>query len=311
MLTATTSSGPPSCYSHDHIVFLSINRFERKKNIALAVQALAVLRQTLPEDTFKRVHLVVAGGYDPRVKENVEYFEHLTELANAQGLLGEEESVSFVKSFTDAEKVRMLQMCAAVLYTPDREHFGTWHTHATLYCALRWLARGITSPHAARAPAGIVPLECMAASRPVIAVASGGPLETVVHEKTGFLCEQTPESFAAAMERVVKDKDMVLRMGKAARKHVETHFSRKSFATKLEALSQFTVGTSVTDSVLATVKGLDLPMAASKRVPARKCGRVSLCLITLVLAALLAVAVFFGARFAFRGAVWLMSPVGS
>ena len=115
MLTATTSSGPPSCYSHDHIVFLSINRFERKKNIALAVQALAVLRKTLPEDTFKRVHLVVAGGYDPRVKENVEYFEHLTELANAQGLLGEEESVSFVKSFTDAEKVRMLQMCAAVV----------------------------------------------------------------------------------------------------------------------------------------------------------------------------------------------------
>ena len=150
VLTATTSSGPPSCYSHDHIVFLSINRFERKKNIALAVQALAVLRKTLPEDTFKRVHLVVAGGYDPRVKENVEYFEHLTELANAQGLLGEEESVSFVKSFTDAEKVRMLQMCAAVLYTPDREHFGTWHTHATLYCALRWLAQVITSPHAAR-----------------------------------------------------------------------------------------------------------------------------------------------------------------
>lgn len=25
---------------------------------------------------------------------------------------------------------------------------------------------------------------------PVIAVASGGPLETVLHEKTGFLCEQ-------------------------------------------------------------------------------------------------------------------------
>ena len=41
--------------------------------------------------------------------------------------------------------------------------------------------------------AGIVPLECMAAARPVVAVASGGPLETVVHEETGFLCEPTPE----------------------------------------------------------------------------------------------------------------------
>ena len=49
---------------------------------------------------------------------------HARTHTQAQRLLGEEESVSFVRSFTDTEKVRMLQMAVAVLYTPDKEHFG-------------------------------------------------------------------------------------------------------------------------------------------------------------------------------------------
>lgn len=34
---------------------------------------------------------------------------------------------------------------------------------------------------------------------PVVAVASGGPKETVASGETGFLCQQTGESFSAAM----------------------------------------------------------------------------------------------------------------
>ena len=55
------------------------------------------------------------------------------------------------------------------MYTPDREHFG------------------------------IVPIEAMQEKTPVIAVNSGGPKETVVHGKTGFLCAQTGKSFCDAM----------------------------------------------------------------------------------------------------------------
>lgn len=58
---------------------------------------------------------------------------------------------------------------SALLYTPDREHFG------------------------------IVPIEAMFEGTPVIAVNSGGPKETVVHGKTGFLCSQTAKSFSEAM----------------------------------------------------------------------------------------------------------------
>ena len=77
--------------------------------------------------------------------------------------------VAFVPSFTDRQRTELLQACQAVVYTPANEHFG------------------------------IVPLEGMAAGRPVIASNSGGPLETVVHEATGLLCEPQPAEFAQAM----------------------------------------------------------------------------------------------------------------
>eukprot|EP01122_Echinamoeba_exundans_P013833 TRINITY_DN6101_c0_g1_i1.p1 TRINITY_DN6101_c0_g1~~TRINITY_DN6101_c0_g1_i1.p1 ORF type:complete len:343 (+),score=44.23 TRINITY_DN6101_c0_g1_i1:104-1132(+) len=65
-------------------VLLSLNRFERKKNIALAIDALKLVVEKLgtgtdsddalehPEDGLV---LYIAGGYDTRVKENV---DHLT-----------------------------------------------------------------------------------------------------------------------------------------------------------------------------------------------------------------------------------------
>lgn len=53
-------------------------RYERKKNIELAISALQLFKglrgsvKGLPE---KKGLLVVAGGYDLRVDENVEYLE--------------------------------------------------------------------------------------------------------------------------------------------------------------------------------------------------------------------------------------------
>jgi alpha-1,3/alpha-1,6-mannosyltransferase len=61
-------------------VFVSLNRYERKKNVVLALDALAVLKTLLRShkqqgERGERVILVVAGGYDRRVLENMEYLE--------------------------------------------------------------------------------------------------------------------------------------------------------------------------------------------------------------------------------------------
>ncbi|WOL14292.1 hypothetical protein Cni_G23072 [Canna indica] len=181
--------------------FLSINRFERKKNLQLAISAFALLcsfGNSLPSHV--KVTLTIAGGYDKRLKENVEYLNELKRLAELEGV---SEQVKFVTSCSTAERNELLSQCLAVLYTPKDEHFG------------------------------IVPLEAMAAKKPVIACNSGGPLETIKHDVTGFLCEPTPSEFSQAMSKLVNDPEIAARMGEAARNHVTEKFSTKTFGEQL------------------------------------------------------------------------------
>ena len=114
--------------------------------------------------------------------------------------------VTFLRSFTDEEKVALLDQCTAMLYTPSNEHFG------------------------------ICPLEGMYMRNPVIAANSGGPLETVLHGKTGFLCEPTAESFAEQMLHLVRNPSVVRKMGEAGHSHVVENFSFHAFTEKLDSI---------------------------------------------------------------------------
>ena len=210
------STSPPS---PPPTVFVSINRFERKKDIGLAVRALAVVvrgvnkkqtnrgggskKTTTPAAPSNPV-LILAGGFDPRLPENVDHLQELQALAAREGVA---DRVAFLPSFTDAQRGALLAVAAAILYTPSGEHFG------------------------------IVPVEAGAAGVPVIAVASGGPLESVVDGVTGWLVEAEPAAFAGAMREVVERGAPAVRssIGAAARAHVIAHFSRPAFGAALEA----------------------------------------------------------------------------
>lgn len=181
-------------------LFLSINRYERKKNLPLALQALAALKERLSTGEWERVHLVMAGGYDERVVENVDHYEELRSLVASLGL---EDHVTFLRSFSDKQKLSLLHSSTCVLYTPSNEHFG------------------------------IVPIEAMYSRCPVIAVNSGGPLESVAHDETGFLCEPTPECFSEAMQKFVTDPKLKQRMGQAGRERVQQRFSLQAFTEQL------------------------------------------------------------------------------
>ena len=184
------------------IVLLSINRFERKKNILLAVNALVALRALVPDEVYGRVKLVLAGGYDTRVLENVEYFEEVSAVVRAGGV---DDKVEYRRSFSDAEKIDLLESCTAVVYTPENEHFG------------------------------IVPIEAMASARPVLAAMSGGPMESVVDGETGYLRKSGDAyAFAEAMAKLVSDLPRSQRMGVAGRERATKMFSREGFGQQLE-----------------------------------------------------------------------------
>ncbi|PQM40768.1 alpha-1 3/1 6-mannosyltransferase ALG2 [Prunus yedoensis var. nudiflora] len=105
--------------------FLSINRFEKKKNIDLAILAFSMLR-TLGGDVLQGLNLAeasltIAGGFDKRLKENVEYLEELRSLAEREGVSSQ---VNFITSCSTAERNALLSQCLCVLYTPKDEHFG-------------------------------------------------------------------------------------------------------------------------------------------------------------------------------------------
>lgn len=54
--------------------------------------------------------------------------------------------------------------------------------------------------------------------------------------QTGFLCEPTPEDFAKAAIKIIKDKTLGEKMGDMGRKHVDQRFSFNAFTEKLNQI---------------------------------------------------------------------------
>ncbi|XP_066440756.1 alpha-1,3/1,6-mannosyltransferase ALG2 isoform X2 [Eleutherodactylus coqui] len=181
-------------------VFLSINRYERKKNLKLALESLCALRDKVGLEDWEKVHLIMAGGYDERVRENVEYYQELNQLAVKSDI---DNHVTFLRSFSDKQKLNLLHNCTCILYTPSNEHFG------------------------------IVPVEAMYMCCPVIAVNSGGPLESIADQVTGFLCPPTCEAFAEAMQEFITNSTLRTTMGKSGHERVMQKFSSKAFSHQL------------------------------------------------------------------------------
>jgi len=57
--------------------FLSINRFERKKRLHIAIHAFKSLRVQLSSRETEAPYLILGGGYDARMQENVKYYVEL------------------------------------------------------------------------------------------------------------------------------------------------------------------------------------------------------------------------------------------
>lgn len=115
--------------------------------------------------------------------------------------------VLFLLSVPTQLKEILLNTASLLVYTPSNEHFG------------------------------IVPLEAMRAGTPVLAAASGGPLETVVDGETGWLRSADDISqWTEVMRQVLFDmpKVQLMSMGEKGKRRVKDEFSHTKMASRLD-----------------------------------------------------------------------------
>lgn len=180
------------------------------------------------------------GGYDRRVKDNIETLDYLQKLATSQGLSHMTLSYAAQKyeppvSAPPAERLQSASVIflpsvpgpllhtlllapstRALLYTPEQEHFG------------------------------IVPLEAMVCGVPVLAVNSGGPMESVVDagaspdglsapDGTGLLRHPSAPIWGIAIETLLdlSEEDRT-RLAHEAKDRVEKMFSLEAMSEALE-----------------------------------------------------------------------------
>lgn len=210
-------SNPPSIWPGKKIL-LSINRFEAKKNLDLAIQAYSGLSQ----DERSRARLVIAGGYDPMNQENARTHKDLQALTESLKLThatfkpkdtaltdmsSEDVDVLFLLSIPQDLKQRLLESASLLVYTPTNEHFG------------------------------IVPLEAMLAGIPVLATNTGGPLETIYDGRTGWLrSPEKTEQWTDVMRKplIPSSADTLKKMGQSGHDRAIAEFSETKMTSEFE-----------------------------------------------------------------------------
>jgi alpha-1,3/alpha-1,6-mannosyltransferase len=200
----------PSSLWPDKKLLLSINRFEGKKDLSLAVEAYA----GLSKQERSKARLVLAGGYDSAIHENVRTHKALQELADSLQLTHatfksqdtaltdmstDDVDVLFLLSVPQELKARLLQSASILVYTPTNEHFG------------------------------IVPLEAMLAGVPVLATNTGGPLETIYDGRTGWLRSPSRvDQWTDVMRKplIPSSAGSLAKMGQSGKERVLAEFSQ-------------------------------------------------------------------------------------
>jgi len=133
--------------------------------------------------------LVVAGALSKR-PEHRAYFKKLRSMCDS--------SVTIETNVGDWQLRDLYARCRAVLYTPVNEDYG------------------------------LVPLEAMASSKPCIARNEGGPKETIIDGRDGYLVDSIWD-MAGKMEKLAKDEELCESLGKAGRRKVQREFTWDGF----------------------------------------------------------------------------------
>ncbi len=146
----------------------------------------------------KGYNLVIAGALS-RDRLYQQYYEKIAKEAKHIG------NVKFVLDASEQKIIELYSNSTAVLFTAMNEDYG------------------------------LVPLEAMASSKPVISVNEGGPKETIIQGKTGYLAK-SPEEMAKYMLEIASDKEFAEELGKNGRNRVIKNYSWERFFAEYDKI---------------------------------------------------------------------------
>ena len=180
----------------DYKYFIYPSRISPNKRQEYAISAFKKFRAKLSAKEKDKYKLIICGAVS-KDKAFQEYYKKIKE---------EVRKTRNIQIITDASEKKLALLysrATAVLYPPLNEDYG------------------------------LVPLEAMASEKPVIAVNEGGPKETVVHGKTGFLVNSEDE-MAEKMKYITEHPSIANNIGRNGRKRVEENYSWEVFFKKFD-----------------------------------------------------------------------------
>ncbi len=177
----------------DDKYFLYPARISPNKRQDYAIRAFEIFRKISKSKGYR---LILVG---PVSKDSFyqEYYRRIMEISRAA------KGIEVRTEVNDKELIDLYSRCTAVIYPPLNEDYG------------------------------LVPLEAMASGKPIIAVNEGGPRETVIDGKTGFLAGSEAE-MAKRMAMVAENEDLAAKLGKSGRAHVKKNYSWNRFFESFE-----------------------------------------------------------------------------
>jgi glycosyltransferase involved in cell wall biosynthesis len=140
---------------------------------------------------------LIISGFIGNDTASQDYLKHLKNIAPS--------NTQFVLNPKDEEIINLYNNCNSLLFCAIDEDFG------------------------------ITPIEAMACGKPVISVDEGGPKESVIDGRTGFLVNSTPEAFYTKMRYIIENPETVSKMAQDCRIQAE-RFSWDIFIKSLDRL---------------------------------------------------------------------------
>jgi phosphatidylinositol alpha-1,6-mannosyltransferase len=194
-------------------VVLTVGRLQKRKGQDMMIRALSAIRRAVPD-----VLYAILGDGDERAS--------LEQLVDQEGV---RQHVQFLGEADDRTLVRCYQQCN-LFALPNRQ--------------VGMDIEGF----------GMVLLEAQACGRPVLAGASGGTAETMQVPDTGRIvpCDG-PEALAGTLTELLRQPDLLERMGRAGRAHVIRRFDWVALTRQAERLfsGQLPVAADAAEAALA------------------------------------------------------------